>query len=86
LTKSKHNYRFPEEQLVNWLQYAPPMDVDSQFALLWNYRRALTVIEMQKREIAEIQRLREAADKARDEMGMALQQWIKEHPIKKTTS
>ena len=85
MTKPKHDYRFPEEKLIDWIHFTPPMESDLQFALLWNYRRSLTVIEMLKREIAENQRLRGAADQARDEMTKMLQEWIAEHPTKKTT-
>ena len=61
---------------MNWIQFSPPMEADNQFALLWNYRRSLTVIEMLMLDLAEQKRLREAADKARDEMGKMLQEWI----------
>jgi hypothetical protein len=71
--------------LIDPLEFAPPLEINGQYSILWNYRMALAVIAKLKRLLDEEKLRRDQADQARTAMGDELQKWISETKIKKTT-
>ena len=57
-------------------QYAPPLEIDMQFALLFSYRRLLTEYLMLEEKLGNV-------EKARSEQFVMLQEWILTNPTPK---